>query len=587
MYDAIIIDSGCNKIQQSTVKSISLIEDSGIDKIGHGSSVIGIIHKLAPSARLLSIKITNSYNNNQINLLANALEYIISSKIKTRIINISLGFTSSEGSLYIQRLINKLCDIGVVITSALNNDGYLSYPAIFQNVIGIGTSTECKNPYDYIYINNSLVNIFGCSSYFRTVDHNNVSTLLKGTSFACAAITALIINELNNRPIDTFLSTDEVKNTLLLNAKRTLHCKSFKSKSQSSRSFVDGIHKAIVFPFNKEIHALAKFEELLSFEINGYYDHRLSPYVNKKISDIMPYISNPKIIKEYDNINWNDDFDTVICGHCDVISGIYKFDILADVIDKCEKFDKNIYCFDYINTKLYSTSKMFCPAVNESNIPFETCGKLALISKPVLGIWGTSSQQGKFTLQLKLRDKFKKHGYKVSQVGTEPSGYLFGMEFVFPYGYGNSVSISDYNTVLTLNSEMRAMELNECDIIITGAQSGTIPYNPSYASNLCFQSHSYLIGTMPDAVLLCVNVFDDINYIVRSINYIEGVTSSTVIALCIFPFRKSFSLISKVNVTEKELYQYKSLLMENLNIKVFFIDDIDNIYLSIIDYLKE
>lgn len=48
------------------------------------------------------------------------------------------------------------------------------------------------------------------------------------------------------------------------------------------------------------------------------------------------------------------------------------------------------------------------------------------ISTPVLAVCGTSSKQGKFTLQLELRKRFCEMGYKVGQIGTEPNSLLLG-----------------------------------------------------------------------------------------------------------------------------------------------------------------
>ena len=47
--------------------------------------------------------------------------------------------------------------------------------------------------------------------------------------------------------------------------------------------------------------------------------------------------------------------------------------------------------------------KVYCPVVRKEHMPGNRFGKLYRCPKPVLGIFGTSSRQGKFTLQLYLR----------------------------------------------------------------------------------------------------------------------------------------------------------------------------------------
>lgn len=39
--------------------------------------------------------------------------------------------------------------------------------------------------------------------------------------------------------------------------------------------------------------------------------------------------------------------------------------------------------------------------------------------KPVIGVFGTSSKQGKFTLQLAMKSEFNRRGIGVDSIGTE------------------------------------------------------------------------------------------------------------------------------------------------------------------------
>ena len=85
-------------------------------------------------------------------------------------------------------------------------------------------------------------------------------------------------------------------------------------------------------------------------------------------------------------------------------------------------------------------------------------------------ISGTGSQQGKFSLQLKLRNKFIQGGYKVGQLGTEPSSLLFGIDEVFPSGYGSVVNLSEEEIISRVNSQMHSIEEKNPDIILVGTQ---------------------------------------------------------------------------------------------------------------------
>lgn len=123
---------------------------------------------------------------------------------------------------------------------------------------------------------------------------------------------------------------------------------------------------------------------------------------------------------------------------------------------------------------MQSYENYYAPYIIQKDMPMRRFGMLYHINKPVLGIFGTSSKQGKYTLQLLLRYKLIEYGYKVGQLGTEPSALLFDMDSVFPMGYGCSVELDGFDTVIYLNHIMNTISQKENDIILVGSQSGTI-----------------------------------------------------------------------------------------------------------------
>ena len=359
--------------------------------------------------------------------------------------------------------------------------------------------------------------------------------------------------------------------------------------------FIGNVKKAIVFPFNKEIKSIAKFEHLIDFEIAGYYDHRISTSLNKKICNIYPQINNEKCILNFEKLDWYNDFDLLICGHCDEISQIYKQDMLQNIIDKCIHYKKKLYAFDNLTKYLPNIpgkcfNQFYFPYADISTVPQNRFGKLRRFSKPSVGIYGTSSVQGKYTLQLYLREQFLKNEYKVGQISTEPSGYLFNFDYVYPTGYNSSVFINTHDTVAVLNEVLWEIERKDVDIILTGCQSGTVSYDIASLGNINFSAFDFIVSTAPDAVILCVNSFDSIDYIKRTINFIESIGSSKVISLVIFPLERSqnsFSLRGNRKLTNiSELNTFKEKLKEIFNVNIFINqkEDIENIYNSIIDF---
>lgn len=255
-----------------------------------------------------------------------------------------------------------------------------------------------------------------------------------------------------------------------------------------------------------------------------------------------------------------------------------------------------MYSFDYIlkdqidNAKGYN---IFCPYVNSDMLPQNTYGKLYHINKPVLGVFGTGSKQGKFTLQMILRNYFQNDGYKVGHIGTEPSALLFGCEKVYPMGYENSVDIKGFDSISLLNKYMYDIA-DDSEIIIVGSQSNTVP---PLMGNQCYYTTKqieFLMGTQPDAVILCFNAHDDEGYISRTINTIENLIETKVIASVMFPLKlkPGWAGINGVmeKVTENDKENYKRYLKDKHDIPMFLLDNeksLEDLYNNCINYFSE
>lgn len=582
-YDIVIIDTGCNKEQYEYIDCINLTQQSDFDSIGHGSAIASIIHYNAPDAKILMLKVTDNYVQQTVENLIFALNYILKKNIVCKIVNISMGSVYIKYHFELNKIIDAFKERGILIVSAYDNDGFISYPAAIPYVIGVDCDYDCRSVTDYIITENCDVNVLACSSFIRAVDHNNTKTLVKGTSFACAIISAIIFNVIKSH----LLNKANLKPQVVLDImkQKAKFIVSRQQNNNTNNSFIKTIKSAVVFPYNKEIHAIAHFEELLSFNVCDYFDHRINGNISRRISHISPHIKNDKIIRNIDGLDWTSNFDTIICGHCNVLSKILKIDIVADLIQKCITFKKNMYYFGdlspYAEMIKGHEGRFYYPSVTTEDVP-NSGEKLSVISMPVVGVFGTSSKQGKYTLQLLLRKELQELGYKVGSLGSEPSGYLFGFNYVFPYGYEGTSAISDFDTVLTLNNQLCEMEKKEYDIALAGTQSNTVPYDAHYRSNMCFSTYDFLVGILPDVVVLCINIDDPFDYISKTIQFIYAVSNARVVALAIFP-----NGISRKN-TDFNIKEFKKKVYENYNIPLFEINSrsAKELALYLIDYLS-
>ena len=150
------------------------------------------------------------------------------------------------------------------------------------------------------------------------------------------------------------------------------------------------------------------------------------------------------------------------------------------------------------------------------------------------------------------------------------------MDYVYPMGYNSSVYISDYDSVRYLNFITNELSQNS-DIIIVGSQSGSVTFDFGNINQWNNSQYYFLCGTQPDCIILCVNPFDDVDYINRSINFIESSVDCCVIAIVVYPINYSNSwhgyLGGKEKISLNEFEKIETTLSKKFNKKVYLLGD--------------
>lgn len=505
------------------------------DKIGHGTAVGCILDKIVDNAEIVMIKFDYKYCEKYgfDKWLCLALEYIFCNE-KFDVINISFGFYHCFDIKRLKDICEKLKEEGTVITASYDNNGAYSYPSMFENVIGVCCSHNLnKKQYAFDELKlNILKPIKKWNLPKICGDYNNVS----GNSFVTPEVTGQIYNLLQSGVAISEISCELKKHA------------DFLLFSESSESTTDinklEIGKVITYPFNKEIRVIARNEEELSYKIVGYYDEPVLGNVGKSIGDFLNCDNNSEIISSK-NIDWNGDFDTVILGHSGLLSNLLGFDIKEYFIRMCLNYKKNLYMFDedeYINgesfinieEKFNSNGNWIKKPLKNININYsnELDCMLYNINCPVLCVAGTSSEQGKFTIQLALR-KYLKKKYNVCNFATEPSGKLLGCEGMYTFGYNTFMPCDGWKNIIAVNHEIHKLESYSPDLIITGLQSRTIVPEVAAFKSYPIKQQEFLMGCACDTYILCFNKSDSIRFIRRTIKYLESIFPSRVLCLCL------------------------------------------------------
>lgn len=263
----------------------------------------------------------------------------------------------------------------------------------------------------------------------------------------------------------------------------------------------------------------------------------------------------------------------------------------------CIKYKKNLYMFDnnpkyndYIKQMKAYGLHVYYPCVTGAEIPKNRFGKMYRNTKPIVGIFGTSSHQGKYTLQLELIKSFSSK-YNLSTIGTEPTAPLFGMDFCFPMGYRSTVYTQSYDSIYILNDVIHRISYEDTDLVLVCSQYTSLPFDVANISMFTNNQYDFLMGTQPEAIVLTVNPFDDFDYVKRTFMFLESAVEAKIVAIVIYPICISNDWTSfygkKESLSEDRYLQLKNYYEKTLNVPVFNLNDnMDSLRDILIDYFS-
>lgn len=586
-YDVVIVDTGYNlshpKLKDKIMTGIQivrkhkgyeildLLDDN--DDVGHGTAISNIIYTHDSTASIFMIKVFDRSLEADEELLYYALNYILSN-VDCKLINLSLGISLLNNLTEMRNICNEINQKGIAIIAAFDNDGSVSFPAAFDSVIGVTNDEHCYHNDEYFVINNPIVNVGARGNRQKVAWLDGKYSIGQGNSYACAHICGISMNLLRKNPK---CNKDSLMEMLKMYQKTRKESYSYNYASTTPDLEEPVNYKNVaIFPFNKEMHALVRFQSLLSFKIIAVYDVKYSFNVGSSTDKLLNIITdNPFTIKKIDDINW-EAIDTLIIGHTrSLLNSIMNDDeFLVKLLNDAQERKKNVYSFDELPVQFKNNEQFRSPNLFNKYIPIPY-GKLYRQTKPILAVFGTSSQQGKFTLQLMLREKMIKKGYTVGQLSTEPSGLLFGMDENFHFGYDSGMNISRFDLISCLNSILFAISQKNVDIIITGCQSQTILTEEGNLFYYPIPQVEFLFGVLPDAVVLVINPFDELEEIKRTIIFLESCVECKVLAIVMFPMRYNVAnmFFPKEHVGSVEFKQLADDIVFECGIPVFLLDD--------------
>jgi len=135
-YTAILAQSNTSILDQSNTS----ILDSTYPDFGHGTMVAGIVHLIAPSAKIMPLKAFRADGTSNLSDIVRAIYFAADHGVNV----LSMSFSMQQSSPGLQAAIQYALGKNVTLIAASGNDGLktLVFPASYNGVEGIGSTSN-------------------------------------------------------------------------------------------------------------------------------------------------------------------------------------------------------------------------------------------------------------------------------------------------------------------------------------------------------------------------------------------------------------------------------------------------------------
>ncbi len=206
-----VIDSGVHALHPHisavaggvSIRADGAVEDSYVDRLGHGTAVMAAIQEKAGMAEYFAVQVFHESLRSSAAALLRAIEWSI--ERRTDIINLSLGTRNVDYMEPFSRAVERALAAGVFLVSAREMDGQPCLPGCLPGVLGVSLDEGCdRNRYRVCETENGIA--FLASGYPRPAPGIPRERNLQGISFAVANMSgfaARALESLEQRSLET------------------------------------------------------------------------------------------------------------------------------------------------------------------------------------------------------------------------------------------------------------------------------------------------------------------------------------------------------------------------------------------------
>lgn len=117
-----------------------------VDSFGHGTACAGIVHSIAPAARITSVKVLGPRLTGKSDVFHAGLSWAVEQGFD--VVNLSLGTRRREWALQFHDICDSAYFGGTFITTAANNIERVTYPSLFASVASVASNLS-RDPFRF------------------------------------------------------------------------------------------------------------------------------------------------------------------------------------------------------------------------------------------------------------------------------------------------------------------------------------------------------------------------------------------------------------------------------------------------------
>ena len=198
---------GANQVVSLNASTVAVLDSTQTSQLdtstippafGHGTMVAGVIHRVAPAAKILPLKAFDGNGSGRISDVIRAIHYAVDQGVTA----INMSFSLEEFSPELMRAVNYAADRGVACVASAGNDGLqaLVYPAALGNTLGVASTTNADRLSTFSNFGRDLVTISAPGENVVTAYPGGGWALASGTSFSApwiSGITAIFASQVD------------------------------------------------------------------------------------------------------------------------------------------------------------------------------------------------------------------------------------------------------------------------------------------------------------------------------------------------------------------------------------------------------